>query len=149
MNGNIYNIDDRRQRPHNDRPLSETLNDAKTEAKAFIETRIAMLRSELKDKVAMVKVAAPLLFIGAIFGVSAWFALTAALVTLVMVAFQPSPFAPFLACIIVGVVYAGTAAIALWIAKGRLSSQSLMPERTMTVLKEDKVWLQNEARNQL
>jgi mannose/fructose/N-acetylgalactosamine-specific phosphotransferase system component IID len=149
MSSNVYNIDDRRHRPNAERPLSETLNEAKSEFKAFFETRVAMLRSEMKDKMTQVKVAAPLMLVGAIFGVTAWLVLTGALVAVISVAFQGTAFGPFIALVIVGVTYAIVAGLAMWMGYGRLTAQSLMPERTMTVLKEDKVWLQNEARTQL
>ena len=149
MNNNVYNIGDRRQHPRSDRPLSETLNEAKSEFKAFVETRVAMFRSEMREKVAHVKTAAPLLVMGALFAATAWFVLTAALAFLITVAFQPSPYASFIAWLIVGVFDALVGACALWIGYRRLTAESLIPERTITVLKEDKVWLQNEARTQL
>jgi len=34
-------------------------------------------------------------------------------------------------------------------AFGRLGRNSLIPERTINVLREDKVWLENETRTQL
>jgi hypothetical protein len=144
----VYNIEDRRRRPQPERPLSETLNDAKVKFKDFVETRIAMLRSETKDIIAQVKFAAPLLVVGAIFGVTAWLALSAALAALIAVAFRPSPYAAFLGLLIVGVAEAIIAAIALWMGYGRLKANSLMPERTLNVLKQDKVWLENEMRTQ-
>ncbi len=147
MNGNVYNIGDRTTRRNvPDRSLAEVLHEAKNEFSAFVETRIAMLRSEMREKTQEVKAAAPLAVIGALFAVTAWLLLTAAIVAIITVAFAGSVYAPFIALIIVCVAYAIIGAGALWMAVGRLKAQSLMPERTMNVLKEDKVWLQNEAR---
>lgn len=150
MNGNVYNIGEgRRQTIPPNRPLSETLNEATREFRIFLETRIAMLRAEMREKIDNLKFAAPLLVVGALFGVTAWLLLTGALVAIVTVAFRGSLYAPFLALVIIGVLYAVIGACALWMARGRISSKGLMPERTINVLKEDKVWLQNEARTQL
>ncbi|MGZ4787695.1 MAG: phage holin family protein [Terriglobales bacterium] len=150
MNSNVYNIGDRTRRPApHERSLSESLHEVVNEFKTFAETRIAMLRSEMREKVAMVKFAAPLAVIGALFAVTAWLLLTGALVAVLTVAFAGSAYAPFISLVCLGVLYLIIGAVALWVAYGRLQSQSLMPERTINVLKEDKVWLENEARTQL
>lgn len=148
MNNNVYNIGDRR-RPGPERPLGETLHEAVNEFKLFAETRIAMLRSEMRENLANVKFAAPLLIAGAIFGVSAWLVWTGALVAIISTAFRGNPFGPFYALIIVGALYTIVAACAIWMGMGRLSKKGIMPERTINVLKEDKVWLQQESRTQL
>lgn len=145
---NVYNIEDRR-RPGPERPLGETLHEAINEFKLFVETRIAMLRSEMRENLANVKFAAPLLVAGAIFGVSAWLVWTGALVAIVSTALGRGPFAAFYALVIVGASYTVVAACAIWMAMGRLSKKGIMPERTINVLKEDKVWLQQESRTQL
>jgi predicted RND superfamily exporter protein len=148
MNSKVYNIGDRTRRSAPERPLAATLNEAKNEFKDFVETRIAMLRSEMREKGRQVKAAAPLSILGALFAVTAWFLLTAAIVAVLMVAFQGSPYASFLALLIVGVAYAVIGGAALWMGYGRLTKESLLPERTINVLKEDKVWLENETRIQ-
>lgn len=148
MNSNIYNIEDRR-RVAQERPLSDTVSLAMNEFKAFVETRIAMLRAEMRENMKNVKFAAPLLVTGAVMGVTAWLVLTGALVAVIAMAFSYTAYAPFIALIIVGVAYAGVAACAIWMAMGRLSKKGIMPERTINVLKEDKVWLQQEAKTQL
>ena len=149
MNSNVYNIGDRNRRTGApERSLKETVNETVSEFREFVETRIAMLRSEMREKIAMVKFAAPLALVGAVFALTAWLLLTAAIVAILAVAFAGTPYGPFIALLIVGVAYLIIGGGALWIAYGRLNSQSLMPERTLNVLKEDKVWLQNEARTQ-
>jgi hypothetical protein len=54
-----------------------------------------------------------------------------------------------LACLIVGVLYAILGGTLLYVGYRGISEKGLMPERTIKVLKDDKVWLQNEARTQL
>ena len=148
MNSNIYNIEDRR-RAAQERPLSDTVSLAMAEFKVFVETRIAMLRAEMRENMKNLKFAAPLLVTGVLFGATAWLVLTGALVAVIAMAFHDTAYAPFIALIIVGVFYAAVAACAIWMAMGRLSKQGIMPERTINVLKEDKVWLQQEAKTQL
>ena len=148
MNDNVYNIGDRRRVP-TDRPLNYVMHEVLREFRDFIETRFAMLRSEMRENLANLKFAAPLLIAGILFAGTAWLLLTGALVAVLAVAWQGSPYAPFLALLIVGVAYALVALCALLMAKGRMSKKGLMPERTISVLKEDKVWLENEARTQL
>lgn len=149
MNGNVYNIGDSRRHSSADRPLSDTLNETVRELKAFVETRFAMLGSEMREKVANIKSAAPLAVVGAMLAGTAWLLLTAGLVAVLAVAFQGSAYALFLSFVIVGVVYAIIGGATLWIAFGHLSGHTLIPERTINVLKEDKVWLENEARTHL
>lgn len=147
MNNNVYNIGDRRA--NSDRPLGETVHSAIDEFRAFIETRIAMLRAEMREKLANLKFAAPLLVVGALFGVSAWLLWTGALVAIINVAFRGDVYGPFYALVCVGALYTIVAACAFWMASGRISRKGIMPERTINVLKEDKVWLQQESRTQL
>ena len=148
MNSNVYNIDDRR-RAAAERPLSQTIGETINELRDFAETRIAMLRSEMREKLQNLKFAAPVLVVGGLFAVSAWLLLTGAIVAVLAVAFRGSAYAAFLALVIVGVVYSIIGACALWMAFGRLGRNSLIPERTINVLREDKVWLENETRTQL
>jgi len=145
MTDNIYNIGDRRRPPAPERPLSQTVNDAIHELRSFIETRIAMLRSEMREKIANVKFAAPLLIAGGLFVVTAWLLLIGAIVAALAVSFAGTSYAVFISLLIVGVVLAIVGGCALWMAYGRIR-RGLVPERTINVLREDKVWLQNETR---
>ena len=144
----VYNIDDRRP-PGPERPLGETVHETMNEFKAFVETRIAMLRAEMRENLGNLKVAAPLLVVGGVFGITALLLWTGALVAIISVAFQGSPYGAFYSLVCVGVLYTVIGACALWMAFGRLNRKSLLPERTIQVLKEDKVWLQQESRTQL
>jgi VIT1/CCC1 family predicted Fe2+/Mn2+ transporter len=132
----------------NGRNLSGIVSELKDEAKDFVQTRIDMLKSEMKDKVASLKVAAVLIAGAAFLGITAWFVLTAALIAVIAVAFLPSSFAYFFATIIVGVAYALIAAAIGAFAIRELKQRGLTPVRTIRVLKQDQIWIQNEARQQ-
>lgn len=134
---------------HNERTLSGTINEAKEELKRFAETRLAILQSETREKMAIIKSSAPMMIGGGILALTGFFALTAALICVVYAVFAPSPWAPFLGCLIVGAAYAIIGGLALLVGYQRISSKGLVPQRTIQVLKDDKTWIQNEARTQL
>jgi mannose/fructose/N-acetylgalactosamine-specific phosphotransferase system component IID len=156
MSSNIHFINEHdrvneHDREHREkvRSLGETVNTAKQEFKQFAETRLAMLQSEMRDKMAAMKAALPILVIGAVVAWLSALCLTAALVCAIYTAFKGSEWAPFLACLIVGVSYAIIGFGALFFGYSKISEKGLVPERTIQVLKDDKLWLQNEARTQL
>lgn len=133
----------------NGRSLGGVISELKDEAKEFVQTRIDMLRSEMKDKISSFKVAA-VLIAGALFlGLTAWFVLTAALISIIAIAFQPNSFAYFFAFVIVGVAYLLIAAVIGSFAVRELKQRGIMPERTIRVLKQDQIWIQNEAKQQI
>jgi uncharacterized membrane protein YqjE len=131
----------------NNRTLAEVLAETRDEIKDFIQTRVQLLISELKEKAANSKKAAILGGIAAVLGVMAFLLLTLAVVGLIAVAFWGSPYAFFFAFLIVGVAYAMFAGM---LAMGAIRQvKSFAPTKTIEVLKEDKVWLQSEARSQV
>jgi len=125
------------------------VNDLKEESKQFVSTRLAMLQAEMKEKMAAWKTAIPMLVIGAVLMLTAWLLLTGAIVAAVYVAFAGSAWAAFLALIIVCVAYAIFGGLALWIAKSKWQETCVAPKRTLRVLKDDQIWISNEARAQL
>ena len=148
MSSNIHYINDS-DRVTDARTITGTMNAAKEEFKQFAETRLAMLQAEMKEKLTAMKASLPMLVIGGAVALTSFLVLTAALICVLWTVFTPSPYAPFLACVIVGVAYALVGFGALFLGYNRLTEKGLIPERTIKVLKEDKVWLQNEARTQL
>lgn len=133
----------------NGRSLAGVVSELKDEMKEFASTRIDMLKSEMKDKVSSLKVAVPMIIGALVVGWTAWLVLTAALISIIAQAFQPSRYGYFFAFLIVGVVYALMAAIAAAFAIRELKNRGFMPERTIRVLKQDQIWLQSEARQQV
>ena len=130
----------------NGRTLAGVINELKSELKEFIQTRIDMARSELGDKLKVWKMALPLIVIAVLLLVSAWLVLTASLIALVAMAFYPSPWAWFFSTLIVGamaLIGGSGCAYAAW----RSFRQGVVPVRTVQVLKDDKIWLQKEAKS--
>ena len=133
----------------NGKTLAGVVAELKEESKHFVSTRFAMLQAEMKEKLSAWKMALPMLIVGALLLGTAWLLLTGAIVAAVYVAFEGSAWAAFLALIIVCVAYAICGALALWIAKGKLQEAGVAPKRTLKVLKDDQIWISNEARAQL
>jgi len=133
----------------NGRSLASVIAELKDEFKSFLETRLNMLSSELRDKVAAWKTAMPMIAVGALLLLTAWFLLTGALVALIYVAFWGNPYGPAIALAIVGGGYLLFGAIAAIFAYRSLSETGVVPKRTLRVLREDRLWLANEVRTQI
>lgn len=133
----------------NGRTLAGVVAELKDELKEFISTRIQMLKSELRDKISSLKVAAPLGIIALVLLGTAYLLFTLMLVALVAVAFEGNPYQWFLSFLIVGVLWSIVGGMCALFAWREFRQQGLAPKKTMKVLKEDQVWLQTEARTQL
>jgi uncharacterized membrane protein YqjE len=133
---------------HTARSLAAIAAEMKQELKEFAETRIAILNSELREKIAHLKIAAPLAGIGVLLLSTAYLLITLGLVALAAV-FVDSPYRWFFALVGVGVLWTLLGGVALYIAKREFELRRLMPEKTLEVLKGDKIWMQKEARNQV
>lgn len=133
----------------NGRTVAGVISELKDELKEFVTTRIAMFKSEMKEKVSSLKIAAILIAGGLLLGLTAWLILTAALISIVAAAFLPSVYSYFFAFIIVGVTYLLVGVIMASFALRELRQRGLRPERTIRVLKQDQIWLQSEARQRV
>ncbi len=134
---------------HNGRTVAEVLNEFKEELKDFVATRGQMLRSEMQEKVGAWKTALPAIVIGAVLLLFALLVFTAGLVFLIALAFNGQPWAMAAASFIVFGVYALAGAFLLLYGWRTAKQPGLTPERTLNVLKQDKIWLQHEARTEL
>lgn len=133
----------------NGRSLAGVVNELKIEFKEFISTRLAMLRSEMREKAQDWKRAMPMLIIGIVLLGTAWLLLTGAICAAIYVAFEGNPWAAFLALIIMCVAYAVFGGVAALAGVRMITEQGVTPKRTMRVLRDDQIWISNEARAQL
>jgi uncharacterized membrane protein YqjE len=133
----------------NGRSLAGTLAEMKIELLDFLDTRIELLKTELQEKGKILKAAAPLGALGLLLLATAYLLFTLALVSLVVVAFQENPYRWFFAFVIVAFAWAVFGGIALYFAKRELEMKTLLPQRTIDVLKGDKIWIQAEVKNQV
>jgi len=133
---------------HTTRGIASIVAEMKQEIKDFVETRLAMLKAEFREKVAHWKIAVPLAVVGAVLLYTAYLLITLSLVALAAV-FINTEYRWFLALLGVGVLWALLGGVALYIAKREFELNRVMPHKTIEILKGDKVWLQKEARNQI
>jgi uncharacterized membrane protein YqjE len=128
--------------------LAAIAAEMKEELKEFVQTRIEMLKQELREKAARLKIAAPLAAVGLLLLGTAYLLITLSLVAAISAAFASSVYRWFFGFIIVGFAWALLGGIAAYFAKRELELKTLAPRRTIEVLKGDKVWLQREVKNQ-
>ena len=131
---------------HTEKSLATLLAETREELKEFVTTRLGILKAEIDEKISTLKSVVPLLLIAAALLLAGWMALTFALIALLHGVFLPSPFAWLWSALIVGGAYLVLAIAIGWFAYGEITSAGITPTRTLKVLKQDQVWLQNEAR---
>jgi uncharacterized membrane protein YqjE len=131
---------------HTEKSLATVLAETKEELKVFVSTRLEMLNAELREKVRTWKRGIPFLAIAAVLVVTGWIALTFALIGLLHVAFIESVYSWFLAGLVVALFYLVVGGLVGWFAYRELTETGLKPTRTLEVLKQDQIWMQNEAR---
>ena len=129
-----------------EKSLGTVLTETKEEMKEFIETRLQLLHSEIAEKIRTWKYSIPLLLLASALLLAGWMVLTFAFVVVVRALFLPSPYAWFWAGLIVAVIYLIAGGAVGWFAYTELRATGLAPTRTLQVLKQDQVWLQNETR---
>jgi Putative Actinobacterial Holin-X, holin superfamily III len=131
---------------HTEKSFATLLAETKEELKDFVVTRASILKAEIDEKISTWKAAIPALLGALVLLWTGWLALTFALASWLHALFLPSPFAWLYAALIVAGVYLVLGVVLGWFAYSELTTAGLTPTRTMKVLKQDQVWLQNEAR---
>lgn len=134
---------------NNLRSLGSVITDIKDELKQFVETRVDMLKSELREKTEKVKLALPLAITGVLLLGTAYLMIMLTIAAAIAWALQNRPYrwvagfgAVALLCAIVG-------GIAAYFAKREFELGGIMPVKTIGVLKGDKLWMQSEVRSQI
>ncbi len=128
----------------NGKTLTGVINEAKDELKEFLDTRLQMLMTEMKQKLSVWRLVLPGLVVAAVIAFVGFILLSVALVAAIATAIGWG-----WSFLVVGVFYCIVAGSIFFLAYGEIKSEGMAPERTVRVLKQDKVWLQNEARTQL
>ncbi len=130
----------------NGRSVAEVLQDFKREIHRAAITRGQLFLEEMKQKMAAIKASIPMIVIGALFLLTAWFLFTGALVSVIAAALAGNPWAYAIAFACVMVLYGVVGGILALMGVGALRKNSLVPEKTISVLKDDGILLQTEAR---
>jgi putative superfamily III holin-X len=131
---------------HTEKSFATILAETREELKQFVATRVSILKAEIDEKVATLKSVIPVLFIALALLAAGWAVLTFALVAFLHALFLPSVYAWLWASLIVAGAYLALGIAAGWFVYAEIKSTGLIPNRTLTVLKQDQVWIQNEAR---
>ena len=131
---------------HTEKSIATILAETKDELKQFVTTRVNILKAEMDEKISRIKAVIPLAVVAVLFLVSGWMVFTFALIALLHGLFVSSVYAWLWASLIVTAVYLLVGAIAGWLAYSEIKATSLTPTRTLKVLQQDQVWIQNEAR---
>ena len=132
----------------NGRSLAEVVRELKDELKEFVDTRVQLAKSELQETIAAVRGGIPLAIVALVLAGTGYLLLTLAIVGLVAVAFWGSPYAWFLAFLIVGIVWLMFGGIVAYLAYKQFRSHGMFLKKTMKVLEQDKLWIESEARSQ-
>ena len=131
---------------HTEKPIATILSETKDELKQFVTTRVNILKAEMDEKISRIKTVIPLAIVAALFLLSGWMVMTFALIALLHALFMPGLYAWLWASLIVTAFYMVVGGIAGWLAYSEIKATSLTPTRTLKVLQQDQVWIQNEAR---
>lgn len=131
---------------HTEKSLAAILSETKEELLQFVTTRVNILKAEIDEKVRRWKSVIPIFVIAVALLLAGWMAFTFALIALLHGLFLPSIYAWLWASLIVAGVYLVSGIAAGWFAYSEIKTTGLTPSRTLTVLKQDQVWIQNEAR---
>ena len=131
---------------NNGRTLANVLQELKEELRDFVVTRYDMLMNELRHKWSIWKLAVPMVAGAAVLGVTAFIVLTFALIAMIAEGIG-GPFSWFWGSLAVGIFYILGASVFAWLGYRELQKEGVAPNRTLRVLKEDRVWLHEEARS--
>jgi uncharacterized membrane protein YqjE len=129
-----------------EKSLGALVTETKEEVREFLETRLQLLRAEIAEKMRIWKYSVPMLLLAGGLLLIGWMVLTFAIVAAIRAWFLPSEYAWVWAGLIVAFIYLVAGGAIGWFAYAELLSTGLAPKRTMEVLKQDQVWIQNETR---
>jgi uncharacterized membrane protein YqjE len=133
----------------NNRSIGQIVSELKNDARDFVSTRLQILTQEMSDKVKVWKVAIPMLGIAGLLATIGLLTFTFAIVAFLAGVFQPSPYAWCYGALIVTAFYIIASFGLFYLGKRELTQTGIAPLRTMRVLKQDQIWIENEARSQV
>lgn len=134
--------------PTDDRSVVSLIRELRDEGTALLRQEVALAKTEVSEKaartarnVAYLAVGALVLLLGLIFLLMA----ISEGITLALVAAELEHLAPWLGPLIVGLVVTIIGGVLVQKAISTLKQESLVPEKSVQSLKEDKQWLQQKA----
>jgi len=133
----------------NSKSIGRVAAELKNDIYDFVLTRGQILTQEMNAKVKVWKVALPMLAVAAVLGGVSLLVFTFALVSFFAALFAPSPYDWCYGASLVATFYFVAAFGTFYLGKREMSQTGFVPTRTLRVLKQDQVWIQNEARSQV
>ena len=130
---------------YDEKPIGEVLRSLKQELGEFLSTRVQIAAAEMREKLTAWKAAVPLLGAAILFAVMAFTCFTFMLVALIAESWS-GDYAWAVAAAIVALAYIIIGAIVGWLGYSELKDETIVPERTLRVLKADQNWIKNETR---
>lgn len=131
------------------RSLADLIRELRDESTALLREEMALAKAEMSEKAGQVGRNATLLVVGGVVAhlglIFLLLAATAGLENGLVAADLPFS-SDWLAPLIVGAVVGVVGLILVLTAKKKLSETTVMPEKTVNSLKEDKQWIQNKMR---
>lgn len=130
-----------------EKSIAQVLSEFKDELKEFAATRFDMLRGEMRGKLGVLRMAVPAIVAGAVLAGFAVIFFSIALVAFFAFLLGGGIGAWAGAFAIVALLFLLIGGFAIGAAISKLKARSLLPERTLRVLRNDQIWLQQQARN--
>jgi uncharacterized membrane protein YqjE len=127
--------------------LMAVMRELGEQLKSFMNTRLELLKSELQENIKDSSKGAIYGAVALVFLATAYLLLTLALVALIAVAFAGNPYAWFFGLLIVSFVWLMLGGVIALVAKREF--RGLTPRHTIRVLKQDKAWIEKEARSEV
>jgi hypothetical protein len=115
------------------------------EIEQFVQARSDLFKTEIRQKLPHLRNAAGLGLAGGLLLITGYLFLAIAVVILIGSAFPENPYRWFFGFLIVGIVSVGFGAIGAFLAKSEFDLRSLLPPRTLKLLKGDKHWVNGQA----
>ena len=125
--------------------LTAVLLEMKDEVVELVQTRISMLKRELVDNLAALKVGGTLALLSLSALGAAFVILNLAAVAVLAVWFLPSPYHWFYGLAIVGGAWLAVGLLLAYFAMNEFRTKGVVPMKTIHVLKADRDWLQMEV----
>lgn len=129
-----------------EKPIGSSFAELKEDIKDFLQTRIELLRTELKEKIAAWKAPVAMLAFAALLLITSWFGVIFCIVAALHGAIAHTNFAWLWGGLIVTLLLLLSGVALGAAAYAGLRSASLKPTRTLRVLKQDQEWVQKQTR---
>jgi len=140
LSADAHTAPDPAARARLDRSVAGLLSDLASETGLLVRQEIALLKTELHEKLGNLGQGAGAIAAGGLVAFSGWLVLLAAAVLGLSEAL-----APWLAALIVGIVVVALGAGLLFFGKSRLAADTLVPRRTLNSLREDEAWIREQV----